>query len=118
MFRIESRPGHPLDPQFIRVGPVNINTAPVEVLRALPGMTDALATRIIAHRPYGDQDQKGRGIGDLLLGDVLAADEEDKLRNERAEILAAEEKKASAARIEAEKHLRAKKSEKKAGSRR
>ncbi len=68
-----------LDPQLIRVGPVNANTAPAEVLRAMSGMTDALASRMIAGRPYGDQDGKGRGIGDLLLGDVLGADEDSKL---------------------------------------
>jgi type II secretory pathway component PulK len=68
-----------LDPQLIRVGPVNVNTAPLGVLRALPGMTEALAARIIAGRPYGDQRQKGRGIGDLLLGEVFGADEETKL---------------------------------------
>ena len=68
-----------LDPQLIRVGPVNINTAPEEVLLALPGVTKTLAQRIITGRPYGDQDGKGRGIGDLLVGEVFAADEEGKL---------------------------------------
>jgi hypothetical protein len=72
-----------LDPQLIRIGPVNVNTAPVDVLLALPGMTDALASRIIASRPYGDKDQKGRGIGDLFLDDVLGTDEEDKLETFR-----------------------------------
>ncbi|MBI4003897.1 MAG: general secretion pathway protein GspK, partial [Candidatus Omnitrophica bacterium] len=72
-----------LDPSLIRVGPVNVNTAPLEVLRALPGMTDQLASRIIAGRPYGDRDEKGRGIGDLLAGDVLGATEEDVLENFR-----------------------------------
>ncbi len=68
-----------LDPQLVRVGPVNVNTAPLEVLRALPGMTDAVAQRLIAGRPYGDQDGKGRGIGDLLLGEVLGTTDEDRL---------------------------------------
>jgi type II secretory pathway component PulK len=68
-----------LDPQLIRIGPVNVNTAPLGVLRALPGMTDALAGRLIAGRPYGDQDHKGRGIGDLLLAETLASDEAGKL---------------------------------------
>ena len=68
-----------LDPLLVRVGPININTAPLEVLRALPGMTDAIASRLMAGRPYGDQGQKGRGSGDLLVGDVLGTAEEDKL---------------------------------------
>jgi hypothetical protein len=68
-----------LDPQLIRIGPVNINTAPLGVLRTLPGMTDALASRIIAGRPYGDQDQKARGIGDLLIGEVFGTEEDAKL---------------------------------------
>jgi type II secretory pathway component PulK len=68
-----------LDPRLLRLGPVNINTAPLDVLLALPEMTDARAGRIIAGRPYGDRDQKGRGIGDLLLGEELSTDEEEKL---------------------------------------
>ena len=68
-----------LDPRMIRIGQVNVNTAPLEVLRSLPDMTDALISRLIAGRPYGNQDDKGRGIGDLLIGDVLASDEEDKV---------------------------------------
>jgi hypothetical protein len=76
-----------LDPQLVRVGPVNVNTAPLAVLRALPGMTDAIASRLIAGRPYGDQDGKGRGIGDLLLGDVLSSDEDTKLASDIFHIL-------------------------------
>jgi len=72
-----------LDPRLIRIGPVNINTASLEVLRAMPGMTEALASRIVAGRPYGDQHQKARGIGDLLAGDVLGSTEEDKLNTFR-----------------------------------
>ena len=68
-----------LDPKLLRVGPVNMNTAPLGVLMSLPGMTEALAARVIAGRPYGDQDHKARGIGDLLLASVLASDEEEKL---------------------------------------
>lgn len=66
-----------LDPRLVQVGAVNVNTAPYAVLQALPGMTDALAARIIAGRPYGNQQQKRRGIGDLLLGSVLGSDEQD-----------------------------------------
>lgn len=72
-----------LDPQLTRVGPININTAPREVLLTLPGMTDLLAQRLIAGRPYGDQEHKTRGIGDLLLGSVLGEAESDRLERFR-----------------------------------
>lgn len=68
-----------LDPQLIRVGPVNVNTALREVFLALPGMTEALADRLIAGRPYGNQEGKARGIGDLLLKEVLGPDDASKL---------------------------------------
>lgn len=68
-----------LDPQMFRIGAVNINTAPREVLLALPGMTEAIISRLIAGRPYGDHARKGRGVGDLLTGEVLDTDEEGKL---------------------------------------
>ena len=68
-----------LDPQLIRVGPVNVNTAPLGVLRAVPGVTEAMASRIIAGRPYGNQDEKARGIGDLLMEDILGSTEADQL---------------------------------------
>ncbi len=73
-----------LDPQLIRIGPVNINTASTDVLLTLPGVTDAVASRMIAGRPYGDQDGKGQGIGDLLAGDVLGTIDEDRLALFRA----------------------------------
>ena len=72
-----------LDPNLILSGMINVNTASLEVLRALPGMTDAMAQRIISGRPYGDQDRKARGIGDLLIGSTLGETEEDKLANFR-----------------------------------
>ena len=69
-----------LDPRLVQVGGVNINTASEAVLRALPGVTETIAQRIMKGRPYGDLQQKGRGIGDLLLGDVLGSTEEDRLQ--------------------------------------
>ncbi|MBI3319824.1 MAG: general secretion pathway protein GspK, partial [Candidatus Omnitrophica bacterium] len=72
-----------LDPQLMLVGTVNLNTAPLEVLMSLPGMTDSIATRLIAARPFGDQGRKARGIGDLLIGDVLGSTEEEKLEHFR-----------------------------------
>ncbi len=68
-----------LDPRLVNMGLINVNTAPLAVLLSLPGMTETLASRIIAGRPYGDQDGKGRGIGDLLMGNVLGAEERDQL---------------------------------------
>lgn len=69
-----------LDPRLMRVGPININTAPQAVLLSLPGVTEAMASRLIANRPYGDRDHNGCGIGDLLVTDVFGPEEEDKLR--------------------------------------
>ena len=68
-----------LDPQLTLVGVVNVNTASQDVLKSLPGMTDAIIQRLIAGRPYGDQNQKARGAGDLLAGSVLGETDEDKL---------------------------------------
>ena len=68
-----------LDPQLLRIGPVNVNTASQDVLLSLPGMTQVRVARIMAGRPYGDQDHKARGIGDLLMGTVLGEDEQSKL---------------------------------------
>jgi len=72
-----------LDPHLTLVGMINVNTAPLEVLLSLPGMTDAIAQRLILGRPYGDQEEKARGIGDLLVGTVLGDTEEEKLNRFR-----------------------------------
>ncbi|MBI3087917.1 MAG: general secretion pathway protein GspK [Candidatus Omnitrophica bacterium] len=68
-----------LDPQLTLLGMLNVNTAPKEVLLTLPGMTDLIVDRLIAGRPYGDQEEKARGVGDLLIGSVLGDAEADKL---------------------------------------
>ena len=68
-----------LDPQLVRLGAINVNTAPREVLLAMPGMTETRVARLIEGRPYGDQNRKGRGIGDLLLSEALGTDDEEKL---------------------------------------
>ena len=68
-----------LDPQMVLIGLVNVNTASTAVLLSLPGVTDAMAKRLIERRPYGEQGGATRGIGDLLLDSVLGVDESDTL---------------------------------------
>jgi type II secretory pathway component PulK len=60
-------------------GKVNINTAPVEILQALPKLDQAAAERIISSRPLGNKDEKGHGIGDILDGSILNGDEAEKI---------------------------------------
>jgi len=60
-------------------GKVNINTASKEVLQALPLVDQDTAERIISQRPLGNKEQKARGIGDLLLEDILDSDSEERL---------------------------------------
>ena len=47
-------------------GKININTASIEVLQALPLIDKETAQRIIQYRSYGNKEEKGRGIGDIL----------------------------------------------------
>ncbi len=68
-----------LDPQMVLIGLVNVNTASTAVLLSLPGVTEAVAGRLVSARPYGEQGGATRGIGDLLLGVALGVDESDKL---------------------------------------
>lgn len=72
-----------LDPRPILVGMINVNTASRDVLLALPGMTETAVDRVIAGRPYGNQDGRWRGIGDLLMGSVLGETEADRLERFR-----------------------------------
>jgi len=72
-----------LDTTPLLVGVINVNTAPQEVLASLPGITDGVIQQLVANRPYGDQEHKARGIGDLLIGSVLGEAEEDRLQRFR-----------------------------------
>lgn len=72
-----------LDPQLVLVGRVNVNTASAEVLRTLPGATETVVEQLLANRPFGNQERKARGIGDLLMGSTLGTLEEDKLERFR-----------------------------------
>lgn len=53
-------------------GPVNLNTASRDQLKALPGIDDARAARIVAHRPYDH-------AGDLLKKHVLTKSEFERI---------------------------------------
>jgi competence ComEA-like helix-hairpin-helix protein len=50
-------------------GPVNINTAPLEILATLDGVGEKTASKIIAGRPYGNAWELVRvhGIGEKLI---------------------------------------------------
>jgi len=60
-------------------GKININTASAEVLSSLPLIDEETASSIISGRPYGNQEDKGRGIGDILATDVLDSDADEKI---------------------------------------
>jgi DNA uptake protein ComE-like DNA-binding protein len=59
----EPKPAAAVDPANIRAEPIDINSAGESQLKALPGIGDAYAAKIIAGRPYAKKDQlKSRGI--------------------------------------------------------
>ncbi|MBN2097437.1 MAG: general secretion pathway protein GspK [Candidatus Omnitrophica bacterium] len=60
-------------------GKININTASLDVLKALPKIDETCAQRIMSARPLGNQGDQGRGIGDILAGNVLDSDPDEKL---------------------------------------
>jgi type II secretory pathway component PulK len=70
-----------LDPLSNIYGRININTAPQEVLLALPYINTPAASAIINSRPLGNKDGLNRGIGDLLLLDLFEGEQDqiDKL---------------------------------------
>lgn len=53
--------------------PININTASVEALEALPGIGDVLSVRIIQGRPYSDiyELDRVKGIGPKTIQGIL-----------------------------------------------
>lgn len=61
-----------------KMAPVDINTATADQLKAVPGIGDAYAKRIIANRPYTSKDQlvsKGvlpQGVYDKVKGSLVA----------------------------------------------
>ena len=68
-----------LSPLPYVAGKININTAPGEVLEALPNIDEPCAQRIINGRPFGNKEGKARGIGDILDGDILGSTDTEKL---------------------------------------
>lgn len=68
-----------LAPRAYVPGKININTASTDVLQALPLIDQDTAQQIVANRPYGNKEEKGRGIGDLLFGNILDSEAEEKL---------------------------------------
>ena len=60
-------------------GKININTAPIEVLQALPLIDEPTAQRIINERPLGNKEERARGIGDILFEDILDDDYGEKI---------------------------------------
>ncbi len=60
------------------IAPVDINTASADQLKALPGIGDTYAKRIIQNRPYSSKDQlttKGvlpRSVYDKVKGNIVA----------------------------------------------
>lgn len=61
-----------------KMAPVDINTATADQLKAVPGIGDAYAKRIIANRPYTSKNQlvsKGvlpQGVYDKVKGSLVA----------------------------------------------
>ncbi|MBU4149153.1 MAG: lamin tail domain-containing protein [Candidatus Omnitrophica bacterium] len=67
-----------LDPLNFIEGRVNINTASAKVLSVLPGIDEQIAGSIISNRPFGNKNNLGFGIGDLVSADALGSEETDK----------------------------------------
>ncbi|MFC1709092.1 lamin tail domain-containing protein [Candidatus Omnitrophota bacterium] len=65
-----------LDPVYNVYGRININTATREVLLALPGVESQDASAIITNRPFGNQNDMNRGIGDLFISSLFSSDPE------------------------------------------
>ena len=67
-----------MDPVNNLYGRININTAPREVLTALPGVDDAIADSIISSRVFGNKSGLNLGIGDLIAAYALGSNDTDK----------------------------------------
>ncbi|MBU4312982.1 MAG: general secretion pathway protein GspK [Candidatus Omnitrophica bacterium] len=67
-----------MDPANSMEGRININTASKKVIGVMPGMSEGGADDIIAGRVYGNKNGLRLGIGDLIAGDALGSEDEDK----------------------------------------
>ncbi|MFH1854630.1 MAG: hypothetical protein ABH815_04885 [Candidatus Omnitrophota bacterium] len=67
-----------LDPVNSMDGRININTASKKVLNVLPGINEQVADSIISNRVFGNKNNLGFGIGDLVSADALGSEESDK----------------------------------------
>jgi hypothetical protein len=63
-----------LDPLQKVYGRININTAPNEVLLALPNVTGQTVSEIMQDRPFGSKSEIYKGVGDLFLSDIFSGD--------------------------------------------
>ncbi|MBU0759377.1 MAG: lamin tail domain-containing protein, partial [Candidatus Omnitrophica bacterium] len=73
-----------LDPLNFIDGRININTASGKVLSVLPGIDEQVADSIVSNRVFGNKNNLGLGIGDLVYSDALGSEEtEKKLRFKR-----------------------------------
>lgn len=67
-----------LDPVNNLYGRININTAPLKVLSALPGIDESIANSIITNRVFGNKNSLNLGIGDLIATHALGSNDVDK----------------------------------------
>lgn len=71
-----------IEPSYEIEGRININTAPVEVLGAL-SLSSSAIDNILINRPFGEEDARKLGTGELLISDTLGVSDEERLEGFR-----------------------------------